>query len=97
MRRSLEAPNEFARIRLQCDDAASPGVVTRSHSSVEDRSRVACADINEIQLRIIGAGHPHLAAGRSSARRFGRARRWCAVENPLRFARVRINGLQLPR
>ena len=94
VRRNLESPGEFARIRIQRDDAAGPGIVAGARRAVQHRRRISGADEHQIQLRIVGAGIPHLSARGAAALRLALAGRRRAIESPLRLARVRIEGPQ---
>ena len=94
VRRRLEAPGQRAGVGIERDDGAGPAVVAGPHLAVEHRGRVAGADVEQIELRIVGAGHPHLAAGGAAADRTWRAGGRRAVERPLRRARVGVERAQ---
>ena len=92
--RCLKSPRELAGIRIECDDAAGPAVVAGAHGAVQHRRRISRADVHQVELGIVGAGHPHLPAGGAAARRVRRADRRRAVERPLMRAHLGIERLQ---
>ena len=71
-----------------------PLVVAGARLAVEHRRRIPRAHVEQVQRGIVGAGHPHLAAGGATADRIGRAWRRRAVERPLQRARFGIEGLE---
>ena len=97
VRRCLKAPRQLARVRIDRDDAAGPWVVARTRGSVQRRRRIAGADEDEIELRIVGARHPHLSARGTAARQFRRAGWGRAVEDPLRLAVFGIERFEQSR
>src|SRR5581483_10252160 len=63
VRRGLEAPDEFPRIRVERNDAARPRIIAGPCLSIQDRRGIPWADIDQIAIWIVGAGGPHLASG----------------------------------
>ena len=70
VRRDLKAPREFAGVRVERDDAAGPRVVAGTRVAVQHRRGIAGADEHQVQIRIVGAGLPHLPAGGAAAARY---------------------------
>src|SRR5438445_1888213 len=70
MRSKLEVPRHFARGRLQSQKRAGVKVIAQSRVAIPIWTRVACAPIKKIQVRIVrtgapgraGSGFPTLAA-----------------------------------
>ena len=94
VRRGLKTPGELAGVGVERDDAAGPWVVAGTHRSVQHRSGIPRAHVKQIELRIVGARHPHLSAGGAAAPRARRSGRRRAVEDPLCLPRIGIDGLQ---
>ena len=92
VRRRLEAPRELAGIRIERHDADRPRVVAGTRAAVEHRRRIAGADVDEVEVGIVGPGHPHLAAHRLARLRL--ARLAGRIEGPLQVAVLRIERLQ---
>jgi len=64
------------------------------HRPVQHRRGIPGPDVHEIEIRIVGARHPHLSAGGAAAPRARRSGRRRAVEDPLCLPRIGIDGLQ---
>ena len=62
VRRELVVPLQLARLRAQRDDARCVEVVTEALFAREVRTRIADRPVDEIELRIVRAGHPGGAA-----------------------------------
>ena len=62
VRRCLEPPYELAGIRIERHDRSGPQVRALARLACENRIRVARAPINQVQLGIVGAGHPRHSA-----------------------------------
>ena len=92
--RRLKSPRERAGIGIERDDAAGPGIVAGPHRSVEDGRGVARSDEHQVQIRIVGAGDPHLSAGGAAADGTGRTGRRRAEERPLQLAGFRLERFQ---
>ena len=86
VRRRLEGPCELTRVRIERDDAAGVQVVAGAHLSVEHRCRITRAPEHQVQVRVVGAGHPYIAAGRLALGTHGVG----CDPVPLRRARVGI-------
>ena len=97
VRRSLKSPDQFPGIRVERDNAARPGIISRPYVAIQHGRGISRAHEDQIEVGIVRAGGPHLAAGGAAALRFLRAGRRRAVKNPLRLAGICIDGFQLAR
>ena len=92
VRGDLEIPDQFARVRIQCDDRLGIEVVPFAPLAGDDGLRVARAQIQEIQFGVVGAwnpGHPagvHHGLGAGPRRRLGVVRIGTRIPPPLHLA-----------
>ena len=63
VRRSLKGPCQLAVVRMDCHDAAGVEIVAGAGLAVQHRRGISGAPVDEIQIGIIGAGHPGHGAG----------------------------------
>ena len=94
VRRCLKSPHQLSGVGVERDDGAGPRVVAGPRRPVQYRRGISRADVDEIELGIVRAGHPHLTAGGAAALRAWRSDRRRAVEGPLHLAGLRIERLQ---
>src|SRR5262249_33631532 len=98
MRRNLEIPHEFSRVRIQRNDAARVEIVARSRFAGQDRVGISNSPIKKIQRWVVGASHPsHSATEEDRIGVFrpsfgtGLTGLWLGVPSPLNRAGFGIN------
>src|SRR5438132_7253900 len=62
MRSKLEMPLQLARVERERHYARRVQIVAGAHVAVPSRTRVAGSPVDQIQLRVVGAGDPGGAA-----------------------------------
>ena len=93
MRRDLESPGQFPGVGIEGHDRAGIEIIAGPGLAGQHRRRIAGPPVNQVQVGIVGSGHPrHAARGRV---RSAQGRR--TVPLPLRLAGLGIDGPQVAR